>query len=500
MLFFVLWVLLAFFLKLPRYIPLEPQGIHFIRQTDGMAFMMGYYQFGNAFFEPRVYDLLGENGRAASEFPLMYYIGAGLAKILGPSMGIMRGLSLLVSLLGLWSLFQILYKESQRFLLSFSGALVSMLGVVYFYYAINTIPDIHALGFCMMAWYFFYRFYVEFKKSHLYWATLFFALASLIKITFLIQPLACFVVLWFFFPKNDIIGGWNRKQWLKGTGLMALIAVLCSLAWVLYAKWYNQQSGAWYFLSRARPIWELNGEQIREQFTFVMEYWGESYFHVKIWKLWGAVFLFNLYGSYKLRTIWNSVHWILLGGLVAYALFFFRQFADHDYYFLLFYPWFGFSVLALILNMRALFPRVYKGIFPPLLLLFFCYIGLIQTESLLTKRFAHDDYFAAPCLPLKGFYQTLDSLQIPQDARFVILGDISINGSQYFIRRQGYSVHDTSEGQFRIMENLREKQGYEYALSIDSLSFGRYIDSWNMKLLHSRPGIALYKIEGKAEK
>lgn len=473
--------------------------MHFIRQTDGMAFMMGYYQFGNSFFEPRVYDLLGEEGKAASEFPLMYYIGAGLAKIFGPSMGIMRGLSLFISVLGLWSLFQIFYKETRRFLLSFCGAILSCLGVVYYYYSLNTVPDIHALGLSMLAWYFFHRFYLGSNKKHLYLAGLFFTLASLIKVTYLIQPIAAFIAIGLFFPKNDILAGWNRKQWLKGSGLMLLIAALCSLAWVIYAKYYNQLHGNWYFLSKSRPIWELSGEQIRQQFIFVSEYWGESFFHVRIWKLWGIIFLFNCYGTYKFRTIWNSIHWILLAGLSAYVLLFYQQFADHDYYFLLFYPWFAFSLLALFVNLLQLFPRIFNGVLLPLVFLFYGYIGLKQSESLLTKRFAHKDIFAAPCLPLTGFYQTLDSLHIPQDAHFVILGDISINGAQYFIRRPGYSVHDTSEGQFQIMNNLREKHGYEYALSIDSLSFGENIETWNMKLLHSRPGIALYRIEGNPE-
>ncbi len=468
-------------------------------QSDGMAFMMGYYQFGNGFFEPRVYDLLGEGGKAASEFPLMYYIGAGLAKIFGPSMSIMRCLGLLISILGLWSLFQILYKESRRFLLAFSGTLLSFIGVVYFYYSLMPIPDIHALGLSMLAWYFFHRFYRDFEKKHLYLATLFFTLASLVKVTYLIQPLAAFIAVLFFFPKNDIIGSWNRKQWIKGIGAMVLFAALCAAGWVLYAKSYNQRHGNWYFLSKATPIWEMSREQIRNQFIFITEYWGESYFPPRVWKLWGFILLFNIYGSYRHRSIWNSIHWILLAGLVAFAALFYRQFADHDYYFLLFYPWFAFSALALVLNMRDLFPRLFNGVFVPLVLVFFCYVGLKHSGSLLSKRFAHDDLFASACLPLEGFYQTLDSLHVPNDARFVILGDINVNGAEYFIRRQGYSVHDTSEGQFIIMENLMEKHRYEYALSIDSLSFGPYIDSWNMKLLHSRPGIELYKIERKAE-
>lgn len=465
-----------------------------MRQADGMAFMMGYYQFENSFFEPRVYDLLGEGGKAASEFPLVYYVGAGVAKVFGPSMGVMRSLSLILSLLGVWCLFQILLKESRHFLLAFSGALLSCMGVVFYYYSLGSIPDIHALSFCMMGWYFFHRFYQHFHKKHLYLATLFFTLASLIKVTYLIQPISCFMAVFLFFPSNDIIGGWNRRQWLKGSGLMLLCAAACTAAWVLYARGYNQRYGNWYFLSRATPAWDMSWQQVREQFIFIQEYWGESYFHPRIWKLWGVIALFNLYGTFRFRTIWNSLHWILMAGLIAYILLFYRQFADHDYYFLLFYPYFGFLLLALFVNLRELFPGLFKGILLPLFLVFYTTIGLRQSESLLAKRFAHDDLFAAPCLPLNGYFKTLDSLNVPMDARFVILGDISVNGAEYYIRRQGYSVHDTSAGQFIIMSNLMPKHRYEYALSIDSMSFGPYISEWNMRLLHSQPGISLYQI------
>lgn len=495
LLFFTLLAGLLYYLGIFFYLPLEPRGIHFMRQTDSIAFMMGYFQFGNSFFEPRGYDLLGEGGKAASEFPIMYYIGAQLSKVFGPSMAIMRSLNLALAIAGIWSFFQILFSETRRFILAFLAAMLPFMGVVFFYYSINSLPDMSALGFSMIAWYFFYRFYRDFKKPYLYLATGAFALAALIKVTYLIHPVACFIGVFLFFPSADILGTWNRKQWLKACGVMMLFVSALALSWVYYAKSYNERYGNWYFLSNSRPIWHMSWQDIKEQFTFMRGYWGESYFHPRIWKVWGLIFVFNIYGSYRFRSFWNSLHWVILAGVIAYVLLFYRQFADHDYYFLLFYPYFALLLLAFLINIRELFPRRIHGILIIGILVFYMSIGLNQTKTLLEKRFTHNDIFAAPCLPLQGFYTTLDSLNIATDARFVILGDISINGAEYFIRRQGYSVHDTSEGQFIIMNNLRQKHRYQYALSIDSLSFGRFVEDWNMQLLYKRDGIALYQIE-----
>lgn len=462
-----------------------------------MAFLMGYYQFGNSFFEPRVYDLLGEGGKAASEFPLMYFVGAQLAKIFGPSMAIMRSLSLLLTTAGMWSFFQILFRENRRFGLAFFGTIVTFSGTVFYYYSINAIQDISALATCLVGWYGFYRFYTDFKKPYLYLATFAFALSALFKITYLIHPIAGFLAVFLFFPNNDIRGNWNRKQWLRAMVAMLGFCALLAAAWVGYVKHYNSLHGNWYFLSKATPIWNMTWEQITAQMAFLKVYWGESYFFPSIWRFWLFILCFNIYGSYKFRSMWNTMHWIVLAGTLAYFLLFFRQFADHDYYFLLCYPYFAFLMMAFLVNLRELFPRQHRGLILLFILVFYSIGGIKHSKSMLNGRFKHNDMFAAPCLPLEGYHTILDSLHIPNDARFVILGDLSVNGAAYFIRRQAYTVHDTSQGQFIIMQNLMPKHRYEYALSIDSLSFGPYIESWDMKLLHTKPGIALYRIDGR---
>jgi len=488
-------VLLVFFaVGVFQALTIAPRGIHFTRQTDNLSFYMGYYQYGNSFMEPRVYDILGEEGKAASEFPLLYYVSAQIAKVIGPSEGIMRSLYMLFSLGALISLFSSFLKLLKSFLPAAFSSLLALSGVVFYYYIYALLSDSVALASALIGSAYFLNFFSDGRRWDGIFASLFFSLAALFKITFLIYPLAFFATLFLFFPRSDIQGAWNRKQWLLRAALIAAIPSVLAIAWVVFVLRYNETYGNWYFLSSAAPIWKMDTEAIQRTFQYMREYWAYSYFHPGIWYFWGLCLLFNAYAFRKVPGIWNKLHWVLGLACLADLLLFFRQFQDHDYYFLLFYGYFVFSALAFFIHIKALFPRIYQSkLF--YLLLAVLWIGTIRhSQGKMHERLSVPDGIADPCLTLNGFYSTLDSLAIPKDARFVVLGDRSTNGSLYFIRRQGYTIHDTSQVEMGKLRNLFDVHQYEYALSIQGLSFGQFIDGKNMHLIYSKPGIELYEI------
>jgi hypothetical protein len=49
-----------------------PSGLHFIRQADGLSFALNYAFHDTPFFTPENFNLFVEDGKAASEFPLIY--------------------------------------------------------------------------------------------------------------------------------------------------------------------------------------------------------------------------------------------------------------------------------------------------------------------------------------------------------------------------------------------------------------------------------------------
>ncbi len=471
-----------------------PRGIHFTRQTDNLSFYMGYYQYGNSFMEPRVYDILGEGGKAASEFPLLYFISAQIAKITGPNVAIMRSLYLLFAFGALMTLFSALLRIIKDFIPAALVTLFALSGVVFYYYIYALLSDSVALSSALMGSAFFLNYFYTGSRKDAILTTVFFSLAALFKVTFLIYPLAFFGTLFLFFPRTDIQGSWNRNQWLLRSALIAFVPSVLAIAWVFFVRTYNETYGNWYFLSTAAPIWKMDSVAIQTTFGYMKEYWAYSYFHPTVWYFWGLCLLFNAYAFRKVPGIWNKLHWVLALACLADLLLFFRQFQDHDYYFLLFYGYFVFSALAFFIHLKALFPRVYQSKLL-YLMLGMIWIGTVRhSHAKLEERLAIPDAIADPCLTLQGFHHTLDSLQVPLDARFVVLGDLSTNGSLYFIRRQGYTIHDTSEVEFNKLRNLFNVHHYQYALSIDGLSFGPFIEAKNMELIYSKPGIMLFRL------
>lgn len=472
----------------------EPRGIHFIRQTDSLAYMMGYYQFDAPFFEPRVYSILGEGGRSASEFPIIYYVGALLAKLFGPGAYILRCLYFVLAFLGVWSFFGLCNALLHRFLVAFAAAMTAFVSVVFFYYASGIVPDTAALSFALIGYYFFYRTYEEGKKKLLWLAVLAFTLSALQKITFLLYPLAIPLALYLFFPPNDIRSGLNRKQWMLRSALVAGIPLLLSLTWVLYARYYNARYGNDYFLMSDAPVWAMSSDSIALTWKFMKEYWAYSYFKSTVWWFWVLAFVVNLFSFPRVRGMWSHFHWVLLAGSLVYMALFFRQFMDHDYYFLLFLGYFGFSALAFFLHFRKLFPRLYNNLLFALVFVVLLVAAADHAGGKMRQRLNASDGIADPCRKLEGMHTVLDSLGIPADARFVVLGDLSMNGSLYYLRRQGYVFHDTARTELGRIEYLAERHHYDYALAMDGHSFGKYRTELGMELIWAENGQRVYRL------
>ena len=63
----------------------------------------------------------------------------------------------------------------------------------------------------------------------------------------------------------------------------------------------------------------------------------------------------------------------------------------------------------------------------------------------------------------RGF---LDSQDIHEDARFIVMNDKTPNGGLYFINRQGWTIPDSSENSFKKL-NEYISLGADYILTVD---------------------------------
>ncbi|MDX5321520.1 MAG: hypothetical protein LPK45_10355, partial [Bacteroidota bacterium] len=227
---------------------------------------------------------------------------------------------------------------------------------------------------------------------------------------------------------------------------------------------------------------------------FMREYWSSAYFHPSIWSIWLLISAVNIYAYKKVPGIWNRIHWVLLVGCFAYLALFFRQFSDHDDYFILCYSYFVFAFLAFAINVHDLFPRIAGHRFTYLILFFMVMASFRYVAQKYHGRVDGEDAFADAVASLEGYDHVLDSLQIGKDASFIVIGDVTHNGSLYHLRRQGFAIHDSSAHEMGIMENLRPVHQYQFALSLPGFDFGSKIEAWNMQLLDERKGLRLYRI------
>jgi len=75
-LFVITIIAIFFFLEFEKVFFLGPRGIHFMRQTDSLSFVSQYFNEGFNFFNPKLFNLKNIEGRAACEFPIIYYLTA----------------------------------------------------------------------------------------------------------------------------------------------------------------------------------------------------------------------------------------------------------------------------------------------------------------------------------------------------------------------------------------------------------------------------------------
>ena len=494
---FAFWLLLGMvflLLGLPMYLNLEPKGLHFMRQTDNLSFVLGYAQFDSPLFEPRVYNLLGTEGKAASEFPILFYLASFLSKAMGFAPWQLRIFYFLIIAAALWSWFRLNLLVSRQVFWSLISTFIPLSSVVLYFHSTAMLSDAAALGFVLIAIFQWIKGFELGEKKALIWASVFFALSGLIKVTFLIVPMSIYGAVLLFFPSNDIQGNWNKRQWLLRLLPMVLIPVVLSGLWVIYAKQYNELSGNWYFLTRATPIWQMQSQDILNTWLYMKNYWSASYFHPTLWTVWVVVFVFNVYMYRRGKGVLLRLHWILFFASLSVLLLFFRQFGDHDYYFMVFYPYFVMSFFAFVQNLRTQFPRFYESVSLKVFFLALMIAAFNHTAKKLENRFQAADNIADPVRALLGFDQVMDSLQVPEDAVVLVVGEPTHNGSLYFLKRQGYILHNNDAHQLGIARNLMPMHHYQYAVSLKNHDFGPLQEEWRMHQIYEQEGIRVFSI------
>ena len=424
-------------------IGLYPSFKHAWAQADWLALALQFRARGYDFWHPATFNLLTDDGVTAAGFPVPAYLTALLMGLTGSEApGLMRGLTLALSLGGLLALFGLVRRASGS---AAKGALVALFAFsspIYVYNQAGFQPSVPALAAVWVGYYWFGRaLEAPLAPSAARWrlalAVAWLALAGAMR-TPLALPLLCTLgQLVLLRPRRTAVAvGWGAVGGIYGVALAALAADFA----------YNEHLSRAYhgalFLARPLPFssW-ANAVQVTKT---VREYWLWCLLSKPQWLLFGltGLVLCARRGGRWLRREWVG-HWLALGagGVLYYGLMG-QQFAINDYYLLdTFYLPLVLGFGACVVAWPPLRPGPARSVAVALALLLS--IGGVWSARAEQQRRVSPpltDYTVFTRDNFRPSARWLDSLGVPRTANLLVLDAYSCNLPLLLAHRRGWTL------------------------------------------------------------
>lgn len=445
-------VVVAFFLFLLTLklnwldLGLFPSGIHIWTQTDQFALTMGYVNNGLDFFHPQLlaipyeYPIFESHGHhnsvTAVDFPIHNYIQAVIMTLLNTKSTLITQVYMLfLSVTGLTYLF-----KTARIYTSFSLALAITffiaLSPTYSYYQLRYIPSVPSLSTAFIGLYFAAKYHLHSQHKHLILATSFLLLAALTRMTFLIPLISWFGYLFFAaLAKKD------RKNLL-----MHSVSIAGSILVYLSYFSYNQYLKSHYnnmFLSHLMPAKDWS--QFTEILTYIRHQWLFQYLTKAHYFLLFTSCVIWMFYTVKKRGKTNPLDTLnfpylflifILFGAICFCLLMFKQFNDHDYYFI---DTFLFPIaLLLIVFLKNITNQVLVKFLSLAFILSSFWMNLnAQNQRKEQARFGDGEMLVNSYVDSEIL---LNKLHIPKSAKLLLLDRQPTNLPFFFLNRTGYVV------------------------------------------------------------
>jgi hypothetical protein len=492
-LLFVLSVcILSWLYDYPTELTLRPNSFHQWRQCDGAQIAMNYYNVSMNFFEPRLNLCTGNDGKMISELPIIYYAAACLYKVFGPHEYFIRLLSISIFFLGLFYLFKAITLLLNNRFYALLLSLIPFASPITSDYAFSFLPDVPALSFTFIAYYFLIKFFYTENTSAIKWSTAFFTLAGLLKVTSLIGFSAIGVILsaYFIFDRNN---KWiaYKKHFL----VFLVIPTVITGLWIAYAKYYNFSNHNIYFNLSIQPIWDTD-EQLQHDVwvRFDRQWLRMSLYRDFIHSLPFLVLLSFLIPKTKAKPILFWLSTSLLGGAMYFFLFF-CMFLHHDYYLicLMFIP-------VAVLTIFILCLKEWKEI------IFNSWVTKTTLLTLITVMLYHgirinrersNGIKTAKFNEYWNIEPELAKLGIKENDKIISIGDETSGVSLYFMNRRGWTEmlkHTPLKKSFIdtcVLNGAKYMLVYKnYEADIDSAAH----NSYTKHLIGEPNGIKVYKL------
>lgn len=469
-----------------------PQGLHFMRQTDSLSFASQYYNTGYHFFEPRLFNLKNPEGRAACEFPITYYLAALIYSVFGKNYLTLKLLHLIIVSTGVFFIFRLCCLVLKDYIYASLICLFLFTSTVFNYYSFNYLPDAPALGFTFAGWFFFFRYLNDRNQKSLIACFLFFTLGSLIKVTYLINPLSLlFLAMFTIIIQKDTIIPRTLAKKMVIWGAAGVAIVLC---WNIFMISYNASFNSGSFNTRPLPIWGLTVEQIAEVWDYIRNYWHTKYFAHSSFHFLFIIYLFQIIFFKKSDKKPASLILVLFAGSLSYFILFYPQFKDHDYYFLAFFP----LLMLIMVNGISLLQKLstnkflHAGI--KITILVIVVAGINYSRMKLHSRFEQPvDDFSRMGLLVEDNLEKIEKLSFPGNSTFIIARDLSQNGGLFFLDRMGWNFEKAEDVTVLKINQLKES-GADYIVLLSEDAALLPLDEISAELTFRGNGVEIHRL------
>ncbi|MPM05240.1 hypothetical protein SDC9_51528 [bioreactor metagenome] len=453
---------LFFFFRMYAVMYSGPWGIHIMRQSDSLSFASQYYNHGYHFFEPQLFNLKNADGKAACEFPLLYYITALLYLVFGKNFLILKLLNLSVLYFGIFNIFRLACGILKDYFYAALIALFLFTSTVFNYYSFNYLPDSAALGLVFSGWYYIFRYLSGRRKKALVAGFVFFTMGSLIKITYLINPLSIMVLAAFSLIKKN--KGYIPAEKCRKIIWYGIAGILPVAIWTGYVLWYNHINHSTSFNTTILPIWNMSHSSISNVWDHMRHYWHSNYFYQSSFHLLFVFIVLQIIMLRKSDLRLIMLLCILLLGSAAYWMLFYSQFQDHDYYFLAFFPFVLFLLLSVIRTMQKVSSRLFLHVALKIVIAVIIVAGINYSRMKLSQRYnAKPDQYSITSFRIQQNKREIDKLNIPADAKILVAPDPCQNGGLFFLNRMGWTLDSLSDVTADTIQFYKNK-GADYVL------------------------------------
>lgn len=438
--FSLLFVLLCFVFGLQKVLFQPPQSLHIWRQTNSLSIAYNYYQDDLPFFKPEIHNQFsdgGTSGKSVGEFPIIYYIVAGLWQVFGHNEGVFRILHLIIQFLGLFALFQIVKRITKsRIYAGFVSLLIFTSPMVVFF-GPNFLPDVPALSFVFIAWYFMFIFLEKRGQGYLWIAALFFCLSMLLKITSALSYIALggWILYELLFKKREKgVFNFNVKHLIP---FVLIIPVV--VAWYLYVEVYNKAHGGHFSFHGIWPVWDMSKEQLVRIIDALDKiYFKQMFFPITQYVTVG-IWIFLIIVIRKLQPVLRYFIVVMPIGLILQVALWFQVLEGHDYYTINLLVVFA-AVWAIFFNQLGKF-KLSNSRAMQFIVIIFLGINVFNCKNRIEERYTGwmNDMYENRMSSLTELESTLQRLGIGRDDKVISYPDYTINASLYYMKRKGYT-------------------------------------------------------------